>query len=207
MRLNLPTILLTMGLFSFFDSSKAKDPSEAPKLVQRAIDLSDEGDYNGAINLLTQAITADPKNAQAYFERGIALLNLDKATDATKDFGRALAFNPNFPGARGWRARAAADLGDHQSAAEDRLKDLQAHPDGPHQGMGVDPQQWAYCADSFINAGNIAKAKEVLEDYFTNYAGKVSSYDLVNTRRICAEAMKWNDQMPGVKELSERLSK
>ena len=122
-----------MGLFSFSNWAKAKDSSESPKLVQRAIDLSDKGEYHGAIELLTKAITADPNNAQAYFERGMALMNLNKDSDAVKDFGRALAISPDFPGARDWRARAAASLGDYQGAAEDRLKELQAHPEGPHR--------------------------------------------------------------------------
>lgn len=260
MRLKLPTILLTMGLFSFFGSSRATDPSQPPKVVQVAIDLSDKGDYDGAVKLLSQAIAADPRNAQAYFERGVALLNLERAVDAVKDFDQALAINPDFPGALDWRASAATSLGDHQGAAEDRFKALRAHPEGPHQGMGVSPQQWADCAESFINAGNDPRAREVLEDYFTNYTGKVSSYasyetapmrmfarllirsgdftracafaakayenkhkcpadvlvyaqaleasgNLVSARRICAEAMQTNNQMPGVKELSERLSK
>jgi tetratricopeptide (TPR) repeat protein len=252
--------LLTMGLFTFFGYSKPKGSSESPKLVQRAIDLSDEGNYDGAIKLLTEAITADPLNAQAYFERGMALLGLLRDSNAVKDFDHALTINPGFPGARDWRSRAAESLGDHKSAAEDRWKDLQAQPDGPHKGMGVSPQQWADCARSFVNAGNSLRAKEILENYFANYAGKVTHYavyetapmrmladlliqsgdftratefagkayeskhkcpadvmayaqaleasgDIVNARRICAEAMKWNDQMPGLRELTRIFHK
>jgi hypothetical protein len=33
-----------------------------------------------------------------------------------------------------------------------------------------------------------------------------ASGDLANARRVCAEAMKANDQMPGLKELKGRLS-
>ena len=42
---------------------------DSTKLVHDAIDLSDSEDYSGALSLLTQAIAADPNNAQAYFER------------------------------------------------------------------------------------------------------------------------------------------
>src|SRR5262245_10888140 len=110
------------------------------ELVHRAIDLSDAEDYRGAVNLLTQAISADASNAQAFFERGMALLNLDQAADAIADFDRALTIDPAFPGARDWRARTLESLGSHQQAAEDRLRELRANPDGPHPGMGVSPQ-------------------------------------------------------------------
>ena len=149
---------------------------DSTELVHRAIDLSDAEDFTGALNLLTCAITVDPTNAQAYFERGMVLLNLDQDANAVADFDRALAIDPEFPGARDWRSKALASLGDHQSAAEDLLKDLQSHPDGPYQGMGVSPQRWADCADAFIKAGNHQNARELLEDYFNNHASRVSSY-------------------------------
>ncbi|NEZ66439.1 tetratricopeptide repeat protein [Leptolyngbyaceae cyanobacterium CCMR0082] len=79
---------------------------DSTELVHRAIDLSDAEDYTGALNLLTRAITVDPNNAQAYFERGMVLLNLDQDANAIPDFDRALAIDSEFPGARDWRARA-----------------------------------------------------------------------------------------------------
>jgi tetratricopeptide (TPR) repeat protein len=232
---------------------------DSTELVHRAIDLSDAEDFTGALNLLTRAITVDPTNAQAYFERGMVFLNLDQDANAVADFDRTLAIDPEFPGARDWRSKALASLGDHQSAAEDLLKDLQSHPDGPYEGMGVSPQKWADCADAFIKAGNHQKARELLEDYFNNYASRVTSYahfetapmrmlaklliqsgdsgracefaqqaysskhqspadvlahalaleasgNLPLAREVCAEAMGINDQMPGVRELHERLS-
>ncbi|MDV3350159.1 tetratricopeptide repeat protein [Leptothoe sp. LEGE 181152] len=232
---------------------------DSTELVHRAIDLSDAEDYTGSLNLLTRAITVDPNNAQAYFERGMVLLNLDQDANAIPDFDRALAIDSEFPGARDWRARARQSLGDHQSAAEDRLKELQSHPNGPHEGMGVSPQKWADCAEAFINAGNHQKARELLEDYFDNYSIKVTSYarfetapmrmlaklliqsgdfergcefaqqayssdhqcpmdvliyalvlessgDSVAARRVFDEANQINDQMPGVKDLHERLT-
>lgn len=232
---------------------------DSEELVLRAIDLMDAGDCTSAIDLLTHVIVDDPDNARAYFERGMALMNLDRDADAIADFDRALAIDPGFPGARAWRARAAESLGDHQSGAEDRLTELRAHPDGRYKGLGVSPQEWADCVGAFINAGNHDKAKELLEEYFDQHAQNVTSYarfetapmrllarlltqagdisracefahraysskhrcptdllvyaltleasgDLANARRVCLEAMKINDQMPGLKELTERLS-
>jgi len=97
--------------------SKETHMPNSTELVHRAIDLSDAEDYRGAVNLLTQAISADSSNAQAYFERGMALLNLDQGANAIADFDRALTIESEFPGARDWRARTLASLGDHQRAA------------------------------------------------------------------------------------------
>lgn len=150
--------------------------SDSTELIHRAIDLSDAKEYSGAVSLLTQAISADSDNPQTYFERGMALLNLDQDADAVADFDRALAIDPNFPGVRDWRARTIESLGDQQQAADDRLKALRANPDRPYKGMGIIPQDWADCAESFIKAGRHAKAKELLEEYFADHVTKVDSY-------------------------------
>ena len=124
--------------------------------------------------------------------------------------------------------------------------------------MGVIPQDWADCAESFIKAGNHSKAKDLLEEYFVDHASKVDSYahfetapmrmlaklliqsgdldracefshkaycsehrcpadvlayaltleasgELTDARKICAEAIEENDQMPGLNELRNRL--
>jgi hypothetical protein len=61
---------------------------------------------------------------------------------------------------RDWRVRTFESLGEHQQAANDRLKELRDNPEGPYEGMGVIPQDWADCAESFVNAGDHSKAKK-----------------------------------------------
>lgn len=150
--------------------------TDSKALVHQAIDLSDDENYQGAVELLTEAIAIDPGNAQAYFERGMALLNLDRDADAIPDFDRALAIDSDFPGARDWRARALESLGDHRQAATDRLEALRRNPDGRHAGMGVSPQDWADCAEAFIAAGDRETARTLLEEYFEGPVRKVTQY-------------------------------
>ncbi|HKB35123.1 MAG TPA: tetratricopeptide repeat protein, partial [Gemmataceae bacterium] len=97
---------------------------DAVRLIHKAIDRLDRGDYEGAVKLLTRAVKADPTNLQAYHERAMALLNLNRDREALADFSKALELNPRFPGARDWRARTLAGLGDHRGAAEDWLQEL-----------------------------------------------------------------------------------
>lgn len=180
--------------------------ADSTELVNRAIDLSDSEDYAGALQLLTQAILADPNNAQAYFERGMALLNLAQDAEAIPDFDQALAINPEFPGARKWRANALAALGNHQQAAEERLATLRANPEGSHQGMGVNPQVWADCATAFISAGNSLKARELLTEYFESYAQSVTKYIRYETApmRLMAKLLIQSGELTRACEFAER---
>lgn len=150
--------------------------ADTTDMIHRAIDLSEDEDYTGAIKLLNEAITIDSTNAQAFFERGMALLNLDQDADAVEDFGHTLQLDPDFPGARDWRARALESLGNHQLAATDRLEELRRRPDGPHAGMGVCPQDWAECAEAFVAAGDPTTARSLLEEYFAGPVGSVTKY-------------------------------
>jgi len=144
-------------------------------LIHRAIDCSDDGDYEGAVELLTQVLEADPTNAQAYHERALALANLDLNREAVADFEQALALNPVFPGAREGLARTLRGLGEHRRAAEEWLRHLRDEPDGP-PGMGVCPQTWADCAAEFAAAGDAVRAIELLEEYLARHAARVTAY-------------------------------
>ena len=155
----------------------------ATHLIHEAMDHSDDGDYEGAARLLTQAIGLGPTNPQAYHERAMALLNLNRERDALEDFDRALALDPVFPGSRSWRARTLAGLGEHRLAAEDWLRELRDCPNGP-PGMGVCPQTWADCAEEFVKAGDAVTAVGLLEEYLAGHASRVTAYARFETAPI-----------------------
>ncbi|MEO1272229.1 MAG: tetratricopeptide repeat protein [Myxococcota bacterium] len=154
---------------------------ESRKHTHRGIDLSDAEKWTAAIVAFDRAIAISPDFAQAWFERGMAKLNLDRDAEAIADFDRALAIQPNFPGALDWRSHALSSLGDHKSAAETALASLRANPNGPHDGMGVCPQSWADCAEEFIKAGLQDQATALLEEYFAQHASKVTVYVVYET--------------------------
>jgi predicted Zn-dependent protease len=178
----------------------------ASALIDQAIDCSDEEDYEAAVKLLARAIDADPRNARAFHERAMALLNLGRNCEALSDFDRALALDPKFPGARAWRARTLSDLGEHLRAAEDWLCDLRDHPDGPHETMGVCPQTWADCAAEFANAGEPGRAVELLEEYLAHYASRVTAYAFYETAplRLLARLLEDRGDVKRAEELRMR---
>jgi Tetratricopeptide repeat len=152
----------------------------ANRLIHEAIDRSDDGDYEGALEILARAVQADPANPQAYFERAMALANLNRDQEAVADLEQALAVDPVFPGARGWLARILAGLGEHRRAAEEWLRHLRDNPDGP-PGMGISPQTWADCAEQFARAGDPGRAVELLEEYLARHAARVTAYACYET--------------------------
>jgi Tfp pilus assembly protein PilF len=178
----------------------------AIRLIHEAIDRSDDGDYEVAITLLTRAIEVDPMNPQAYHERAMALLNMDREGEALVDFNRALELDPKFPGARAWRARTLSALGEHRASAEDRLYNLRECPDGPHEGMGVCPQDWADCAEEFVKAGDPAKAIALLEEYLLQYASRVTAYACYETAplRVLARLFADSGELEQARELARR---
>ena len=157
-------------------ASTENSTNGSTELVHRAIDLSNDGNYNSAIEVLTRAIAEDPRNAQAYFERAMALMSLDRDADAIADFSSALDISPFFPGALDWRARAFAAVGDFASAAEDCRLDLQPDLAGRHLSMGINPQKWADCAQLHVKAKRSDAAREMLETYFSDYSSRVTNY-------------------------------
>jgi tetratricopeptide (TPR) repeat protein len=149
--------------------------ASAKELIDEAIDLSDAGKYRQAHKLLTKAIKTDSSNPQAYFERAIVLMNLDRDKDALPDLEQCLQLDPAYLGARDWHAKALAGAGSLQMAAEEMLRSLREHPDG-ELGMSVSPQKWADCTAAFANVGETKKAVALLEEYLQQHAKKVSAY-------------------------------
>jgi tetratricopeptide (TPR) repeat protein len=152
----------------------------ATRLIYQAIDHSDDGDYEGALKLLARAIKVDSTNPQAYHERAMTLVNLNRNHEAVGDFERALTLSPVFPGARMWLAQTLAVLGEHRRAAVEWLRYLRDNPDGP-PSMGVCPQSWADCAEQFDLAGDPKRAVELLEEYLARHATRVTAYACYET--------------------------
>ena len=169
-------LLLAIGYGRLFKAAvTGGDVCRARVLL--AEDLDDCGAHQSAYRRLCAVIAAHPRVARAYQARAMALLNLKRPHEALEDFNRALALEPEYPGARRWRAHTHSELGEHAAAAADYLQDLRGHPDGPHGGvMGISPLHWTDCAAAFASAGDSAMAIGLLEEYFADHASRVTAY-------------------------------
>jgi len=124
---------------SFGDAARAEATfSEAVKLLRGRpgvlVDRSEAraamGDYRGAVEDLTNAISADPKMVDAYTFRASAYRYLDEMGKAKADIKSALQLAPDDPTAlleRGIQSRLS---GDDAAARADWLRVLELDPKG-----------------------------------------------------------------------------
>ena len=98
-------VLLTYyGISRLWTSSRSGGDTYDAKVIF-AGDLSDLGGHRLASFWLGRLIASAPGRPRAYFERGMALLELHNDAAALKDFERCLSIDANFPGAKDWYER------------------------------------------------------------------------------------------------------
>ncbi|WP_218082224.1 tetratricopeptide repeat protein [Anthocerotibacter panamensis] len=112
-------LLLSSALLSPADAQLVSTPIDSTLLVQQGTDRFDRKDYQGAIEAYTQALSLNPNNALAYYNRGSArAISLQDYTGAIADYTRALRLNPSMAEAHYNMASAHLALGDRQAALQ-----------------------------------------------------------------------------------------
>jgi tetratricopeptide (TPR) repeat protein len=133
------------------------------------MDMSDGGNWTKALTEFDRLVAAYPKEPQVRFERAMVLLNLNRDADAIAELEQVFKLAPEYPGAKGWYARAQAGQGRFLLAAEAKLQELQAlAPE--HWSAGG--QAWADFSDYFLKAGAPDRALAALDIYFERYEEK-----------------------------------
>jgi Flp pilus assembly protein TadD len=97
----------------------------------KAMELWKEVKYtnpNLAKNYWDKAIAANPKNAEAYNNRGLALYNLKLYQQAIEDFSQALRINPQYAEALNNRGNAYYQMDQYEKAEADFNQSLQLKP-------------------------------------------------------------------------------
>lgn len=93
----------------------------------RGLHLLNENNYKEAVNELTRAIKADPKNFDIYDDRASAYYMLSKYKLAVADEDKSLALSSHFLGYLN-RGGALLELARYDEAVQDFLKALQFRP-------------------------------------------------------------------------------
>ena len=94
---------------------------QGQKLVQ-------ENEYASAIEYFDKAILEDPKNVDAYLERGVAKAELDKYESAIEDFNKAIELAPANSDAYLGRAAVYSEIGYNESSFKDLNKAVELNP-------------------------------------------------------------------------------
>jgi len=106
----LPASAFAMGFGSGDDT--AKPEASYDKGYQKAMD----GDYEDAITILREVISAEPKNADAWNMLGFSYRNSGDSDNAWDAYERALAIDPNHRGAHEYIGEWYLMQGDMPSA-------------------------------------------------------------------------------------------
>ena len=99
-------------------SGLAQPSAQLRELLNRASILSRDGDYAHAISLLRKALVLAPRDAQANYLLGIALLESGHPADALSPLGIAAESDPSNTAASGYLGDAHMELKQFASAAE-----------------------------------------------------------------------------------------
>jgi tetratricopeptide (TPR) repeat protein len=119
--------------------------------------LWDGGKYTDpkkVVEYLNNAIKLQPKDADAYGNRGTAYAELGQYQHAIEDYNEVIRLKPDYAIAYGNRGTAYADLGQHQRAIEDYNKAIRLQPNDAY---------------TFNNRGiayrNLGQYQHAIEDY------------------------------------------
>ena len=92
------------------------------KSIARANTYMQEGNYEDAITYYTKALKVNPKDANAYNNRGIAWGKKGDYDNAIADFTKAVEIDPQFADAYKNRGSAYYDQGDYDRTCSDFQK-------------------------------------------------------------------------------------
>jgi Flp pilus assembly protein TadD len=121
--------------------------------------LLSKGDAVNAIRYFEAASTAEPRNAVAAAEWGVALASAKRMAEAKRQFERALALDPKFTDARYDLASAQAAEGDFESAARNLRQAITERPTEPKFGDRLGEVLFAW-GDAAADAGQHTEAVE-----------------------------------------------
>jgi Flp pilus assembly protein TadD len=107
-----------------------KANSADARLTRAAERILDE-DWEAAAHELNEVIRLQPKNAEAYYLRGIVYQELEEWDEALKDLNAVLKLTPDDPDALYVRAEVLAETGDEKAAIADLDKVLKLEPNSP----------------------------------------------------------------------------
>jgi Tfp pilus assembly protein PilF len=129
-------------------------PNRFDVLILLAFIYFQRADYQGALHHIDRALKLQPDNAEAFFNRGLALHKLDRLDDAVASYDRALALKHDY-------AEAFYNRG-HALHAQNRLDEALASYD---RAVALRPG----AADAFNNRGNTLLELKRLDEALASY--------------------------------------
>jgi tetratricopeptide (TPR) repeat protein len=167
-------------------------PAEAAKILARwersdnietlnayGIALSDSGHPDRSLPVFDRAMVLDPGSALTLQNRGMALLRLNRTSEAKQSLEKALETNPRVP--RAWNALGVARMqtGDPAGAVAAWEKCVELNPKAYDALYNI--------ALVSFRAGDMAKAKPAMERFLATAPRDRYAKDLAEVREALAE--------------------
>jgi tetratricopeptide (TPR) repeat protein len=113
--------------------------AKAEEFMTQGAEKFRKGEYKGAIADYTEAIQLKPKDALAYYNRGLAHSGLKDDKGAVDDYTQAIKLKPNFADAYHSRGLIRSLLKDSKGAIADFDQAIQLKPNYPdaYYGRGL----------------------------------------------------------------------
>ncbi|MDY6796181.1 MAG: O-antigen ligase family protein [Actinomycetota bacterium] len=110
--------------------------------VGRLIDIKTiQGDFEGAIEIIDQAISELPESGKLYYQRAFTEKRMGKWEEALADLRKSLEVNPNAGGVHLEMGRIYLEMGEPGKAEEEFLLELEGYPDSQSAQEELDSLQ------------------------------------------------------------------
>lgn len=126
-------------------------------LNRRAYNDAKAGKYGSALERYNEVLKISPRNAAAYFNRGVVRFKLGQVENAIDDYNRALQIDKGLVGAYANRGFAWSKKGEFELAIYDYTKALDLNNNTPSNATLLSDRAYAYY--------KIGKYEEAIGDY------------------------------------------
>ena len=129
-------LLVSIGSSGCMGNSTGTEKYTTPTPIPAAVDFHKkgfdayiQGNYTEALNFYNQSVTADPKYARAWMDRGLVLADLNRTDEAVSSYDAALSIDNNVAIVWNDRGVALMTMGNYTAALESFDKALEIAPD------------------------------------------------------------------------------
>jgi len=126
---NLIVLLIGLFILQSCQSSEEKKKLEASKFFLKGNQKFAEKEYRDALKWYNEAIEKQPDLSDAYYNRGLAYVEIDKMEEAYADFNKAIALDPKFAQARFKKIETLQNLNQLEKAMDEAEAFAKEFPD------------------------------------------------------------------------------
>jgi tetratricopeptide (TPR) repeat protein len=154
--MRLATVFVILLIASVAAAQTRGDKQDAARAFEEGQNAHQRGDLALAVRFYSSAIEADPTLFQVYYQRAVALAQLNRDSEAEADFKRAIEINPAFARAHRGLGRLLLDRGMTEEARRALARSLEL--DSKLKETRI------YLASALLKLGEWERAASVLKE-------------------------------------------